>query len=343
MSATGRRGHLAGRRGEHEPDGVGPHAHGQQGVVLAGDPADLDERRRRPRRRRRTSRRAPGASGRCPPVRPRPPPGRRSGDQGLADQHGAVAGVGQARRRRPPADARLGHRHHVRRVSGGASRSARSVSTSKVREVALVHADQVGPGAPAPGRARPRRAPPPGRPGRGRRPGAPARPARRRPRAATMSRTASAPMSTGVAHVGGAHGEVLAQHRQAAGRPGGRRGRPGEPPKKCRSVSTDRQAAPPAWYSRATAAGSRSAARSPFDGERRLTSAITAIRPGPPGHERGREVAVGGTGRRRPGAQPAGVPPVARGRLPVGGEDRRRGTPASGAEPSRGPCSSAAR
>ncbi len=50
----------------------------------------------------------------------------------------------------------------------------------------------------------------------------------------------------------------------------------GEPPKWSWSVRTDRQAAPPASYFRATAAGSRSGARSPFDGERRLISAMTA-------------------------------------------------------------------
>ena len=34
---------LARRRGEDEPDGVGPQGHGQQGVGLGGDPADLHE------------------------------------------------------------------------------------------------------------------------------------------------------------------------------------------------------------------------------------------------------------------------------------------------------------
>ena len=35
--------YLADRRGEHEPDGVGAHGHGQQRVLFAGDPTDLDE------------------------------------------------------------------------------------------------------------------------------------------------------------------------------------------------------------------------------------------------------------------------------------------------------------
>ena len=34
---------LAGRRGEHEADGVGAHGHRQQGVLLVGDAADLHE------------------------------------------------------------------------------------------------------------------------------------------------------------------------------------------------------------------------------------------------------------------------------------------------------------
>src|ERR1039458_7311252 len=35
------RAHLAGRRSEDEADGVSPHCHRYQGVLLAGDPADL--------------------------------------------------------------------------------------------------------------------------------------------------------------------------------------------------------------------------------------------------------------------------------------------------------------
>ena len=96
-------------------------------------------------------------------------------------------------------------------------------------------------------------------------------------RAATMRSTASAPMSAGVGHVAGVDGEVLAQHRDRARRPeppGGRR-----PSRRTTSssVSTERQAAPPAVVGRRPSpAGSRSAARSPFDGDRRFTSAMTA-------------------------------------------------------------------
>ena len=36
-------GDLTGARGEDEPDGVGAEAERQHGVVLVGDPADLDE------------------------------------------------------------------------------------------------------------------------------------------------------------------------------------------------------------------------------------------------------------------------------------------------------------
>jgi hypothetical protein len=53
----------------------------------------------------------------------------------------------------------------------------------------------------------------------------------------------------------------------------------GEPPKYSRSVRTDRHVAPPAAYAVATSTGSRSGASGPFDGERRLTSAITATPP----------------------------------------------------------------
>jgi hypothetical protein len=34
-------GDLARRRGENKTDGVGPHGHGQEGVVLRGGTADL--------------------------------------------------------------------------------------------------------------------------------------------------------------------------------------------------------------------------------------------------------------------------------------------------------------
>ncbi len=54
-----------------------------------------------------------------------------------------------------------------------------------------------------------------------------------------------------------------------------------EPPKCSTSVSTDRHAAPPRSYDLAISAGSRSALRSPFDGERRLISAITPRRSRP--------------------------------------------------------------
>ena len=85
------------------------------------------------------------------------------------------------------------------------------------------------------------------------------------------------PHGPGVAHVEGADREVLAQDREASRPPGPARGRSALPPKNSPSVSTDRQAAPPASYSAATAAGSRAGSRSPLDGDRRLISAITAI------------------------------------------------------------------
>ena len=48
-----------------------------------------------------------------------------------------------------------------------------------------------------------------------------------------------------------------------------------DPPKCTSSVSTDRQVAPPVSYWAARVPGSRSAKRSPLDGDRRLTSAMT--------------------------------------------------------------------
>ena len=83
--------------------------------------------------------------------------------------------------------------------------------------------------------------------------------------------------------------EVLAEHRELTGGAGAvqvvdRAAEVGP------SVSTERHAAPPAAYALAVIAGSRSGARSPFDGERRLISAITADRAGI-GTERAGEVA----------------------------------------------------
>ena len=67
-----------------------------------------------------------------------------------------------------------------------------------------------------------------------------------------------------------------------------------EPPKYGASVSTLSAVAPPAAYSPASAAASRSGARSPFDGERRL---ISATRPGWPSARR--SAAAKSRGRRR--------------------------------------------
>ena len=77
--------------------------------------------------------------------------------------------------------------------------------------------------------------------------------------------------------------EVLAQHRapRTASRAAWRSAT--EPPKYGASVSTLSAVAPPAAYSLARIAASRSGARSPFDGERRL---ISATRPGWPSSRR---------------------------------------------------------
>ena len=196
-------------------------------------------------------------------------------DQRLADQHGrypaapsraASSGVARCRTRRPP----------PRRPGCAApSRSARSPSTSKVCRSRWFTPTSDAP-APAPARARPRRAPRPGRPARARPATAEKSASSSSLSAATIKSTASAPIEPGVVDVGDAHGEVLAQHRQRRGRPGRRQvlGRAAE----VVPVGQDRQAggaARPRSRGRCRP-GRGPASRSPFDGERRLTSAMTA-------------------------------------------------------------------
>ena len=123
----------------------------------------------------------------------------------------------------------------------------------------------------------------------------------------------------GVAHVGSSTVKSL----RSTGRPTAPRAAArssGEPPKWAPSVSTDRQAAPPASYCRGHVPRDPGpAARSPFDGERRLTSAMTAT-----------PVGAGQCAPERPG-RPASAWPrrasvvrgaaVGGGPLPVGGHD----------------------
>ena len=167
--------HLAGRRGEDEADGVRPEADGQQRVGLGGDPADLHEHGSpvgtaslsagaRPGAAahrvtgRARHRGAPvGARGRGTPPRARPGSRRRPA-------------AGRRPRRRMPDSATATTSSGMRGAPGAA---ARSWSTSKRDEVALVDPDQSRPRRRAPGRARPRRAPRPGRRARAGRPGRP--------------------------------------------------------------------------------------------------------------------------------------------------------------------------
>ena len=100
-------------------------------------------------------------------------------------------------------------------------------------------------------------------------------------RAATISNTASAPMMR-ASHTSRA--STVKSFRRTGRSTANRAARrsPAEPPKNDSSVSTDRHAAPPVAYWTATTAGSRPVSRSPRDGERLLTSAITAISSGVP-------------------------------------------------------------
>ena len=230
MSATVAGDTWRGDGAKTKPDGVGAEPDGEQRVLLRRDAADLDEEAvaHRPGPPRPRGQRHPRRH-RCPRRRRTAPAGSPERHERLADEDGVVAGGGQplgvGRRRRY----RTRRRPRRRRVSPPPARSARSGSTSKVRQVALVDPDQRRPRRRGPGPARPRRAP-----RRARR--APSGAARRAkaassssPRAATMSSTASAPMSRASHTSAALTGEVLAQHRQPRGRHGRRRGPRGTP------------------------------------------------------------------------------------------------------------------
>ncbi len=155
----------------------------------------------------------------------------------------------------------------------GAMRTARSVSTVKVtRSRWLTRRAWRRRAALVPTRVR--RAPRRGHRGRG-------RPQRAWKSANSASSSAAHDQQDGIgaheaciAHVGGGHGEVLAQHGQRDSRPG--RGEVGCRPAEMVHVGdTDRHAAPPRSYDAASAVASRSASIAPLDGDRRFTSAIT--------------------------------------------------------------------
>ena len=104
----------------------------------------------------------------------------------------------------------------------------------------------------------------------------------------------------GVADVARVDGEVLAQHRDGDGARGPPGGRPPSRRTRPRRSAPRGRRLRPARRRGAVAAGSRSGARSPFDGDRRFTSAITASSVARRGAQGGREPAR----RRRP---PGGV------------------------------------
>ena len=202
-----------------------------------------------------------------------------------------------AGRRTSRASRRRGWRRSRRRPGGGRRRASRTPDSATLttpsgiavghprgplvvdlerHEVALVDADQRRPGVRGRSPARARRGPRRARRARASSPAAWSSISSTRSSAATISSTASAPISRASATSRGDDREVLAQHGQRASRPGRCLRSSIDPPKNSSSVSTDRHVAPPASYASATGAGSRSTFRAPFDGERRLISAITA-------------------------------------------------------------------
>ena len=262
--------------------------------------------------------------------------------QRLPHQDGRVAGVGQPVRRR--AASRIpdsATADHARRASARPIAQGPLAVHLEGAQVPLVDPDQLGARPPGPGPVRPRRGPPPAAasraaPGQGQE-RAPARRRRGRPRSAARRR----PPSVRASHTSrGDDREVLAQDRQAAGRPGRARsvGAPAEElPRRSAPTGTRR---PPASYSAATVAGSRSGSRSPLDGERRLISEMTAM-PRPARRPEGRRevperVRRRGRRRRRRARPPSSVAAGRAGRPPRRRGGRRgscRGRPASPGQP----------
>ena len=233
--------HLAGRRGEDEADRRGTHAHGQQGVGLGGDAADLHEHAvglladavAGGHVTRLRGARPPAAAG--PASGPASPPPARRGSRPSASRRTSSAS----------ADARLGHGHHPGRDDVAEGQRPPAVDLEGA-QVALVDPDQSRPRRRGPGRAR--------RPSCTSTRAASEQPAARGRgtidsssslRAATMSSTASAPMSRASHTSRAPTREVLAQHREGTGRPGGCAGRRRQPPKNSR-VGEHREAGRPA-------------------------------------------------------------------------------------------------
>ncbi len=143
-----------GRGCEHEPDGVGPEADGQEGVGLRGDAADLHEHALRPR--------VPGHG--VPPTDARGGCGRRGRWPGRGTRRPGRRGS----RRRPAAG-----RRRRRRIPDSATATRPGGSPASAPGAARVHRERragrvwLTPTSAAPAararRARPRRAPRPAR------------------------------------------------------------------------------------------------------------------------------------------------------------------------------------
>ena len=173
------------------------------------------------------------------------------------------------------ADPRLGDRDDPGRDRRGDPHRPLGVDLEGV-QVALVHPDRASRRRRAPARARPRRAPRRGRPGRAARASEPSSSSSGCESAATMSSTASAPIAR-ASRESAAH---TVKSFRSTGRPVAARAARRSaalPAKYASSVSTDRHAAPPLVVVGGELRWRRAAgARSPFEGERRFTSAITA-------------------------------------------------------------------
>ena len=246
-----------------KPERVGIERGREQRVVLVGDAADLDEHQpaRRPTAGAVSSpSNAPGSAARTSAS-----PTRTASKPAAAIR----AGVGPAPHRA------LRDRDHI----GRKARRQRLRDTEILgerREVAAVDADDARAGQRARARPRARRALRRARRARGRRPSA-CRSASSASSgiAATMSRIASAPIAR--ASYTWTSSMVKSLRRTGSSTVSRATCRSAtEPPKYGSSVSTDSAAAPPCSYALAVAAGSRSGASSPFDGERRFISPITA-------------------------------------------------------------------
>src|SRR5581483_1216306 len=249
LPGQGRRD-LPRRRGEDEAQGISPHGHGEQGVLLAGGPTDLHEHR--------NSLRVAAGSDDVTSVSPT-----------------STSSYPASRRRRASSPSGTADSATFTTASGMAApmRAARAWSTSNVTRSRWLTPTRVAPTA----RARSSSA----SSWTSTRASSPRATASwwkavssASSRAAAMRSTASAPMAR--ASITSASHTVKSLRNtgsRVAARAAARS--PGEPPKNSTSVSTDRHVAPAASYSLARRAGSRSGLRSPLDGERRLTSAMT--------------------------------------------------------------------